>query len=301
MVSIVLVPEQIFAIGAMPVTNSLFTTWVGIGVVIAIVLTVRARLSLVPRGMQLVLESVYTFFANLCESVLGSKALAEKAVPFIASIFIFVFAANIIEVIPGVGTIGIRKEPAHDVEVPVEVTPPALEEFVPETETPTGYYAEPYQVAAPEKIIEEAAEEGHLVPLFRPPSTDLNTTLALALISVVVTQIVGLKALGVRYLSKFINFSNPISFFVGILELISEFAKIISFAFRLFGNIFAGEVLLTVMLMLVPYFVPLPFYGLEVFVAIVQAFIFAALTLIFIKIAITDHHEEEHSAQGRHV
>ena len=107
-----------------------------------------------------------------------------------------------------------------------------------------------------------------------------------------VVQIVGFKTLGFGYLKKFFNFSNPINFFVGILELISEFAKVISFAFRLFGNIFAGEVLLAVILMLVPYFVPIPFYGLEIFVAVVQAFVFAMLTLVFIKLAMVSHGSE---------
>ena len=121
-------------------------------------------------------------------------------------------------------------------------------------------------------------------------------TLAMALVSVIITQIVGFKTLGVGYLKKFFNFSNPINFFVGILELISEFAKIISFSFRLFGNVFAGEVLLAVILMLVPYFVPLPFYGLEMFVAVIQAFVFAMLTLVFIKLAMTSHGDEHAAA-----
>jgi F-type H+-transporting ATPase subunit a len=129
----------------------------------------------------------------------------------------------------------------------------------------------------------------HLVPLFRPGTADLNTTIALAIFSVVTTQFVGFKYLSFGYFSKFFNFSSPIMFFVGILEIISEFAKIISFAFRLFGNIFAGEVLLVVISFLVPLFVPMPFYGLEFFVGFIQALVFSMLTLVFFKMATIGH------------
>ncbi|MBI2484221.1 F0F1 ATP synthase subunit A [Candidatus Uhrbacteria bacterium] len=125
-----------------------------------------------------------------------------------------------------------------------------------------------------------------LVPLFRSTAADLNFTLALALISVVVVQCVGIASIGFfKYASRFINFSNPLNFFVGVLELISEIAKLISFSFRLFGNIFAGEVLLMVMFFLAPYIVPLPFLFLEVFVGFIQAMVFAMLTLVFLKMS----------------
>jgi F-type H+-transporting ATPase subunit a len=127
-----------------------------------------------------------------------------------------------------------------------------------------------------------------LVPYFRATNADLNTTLALAMLSVITIQVAGITALGFfRYGKKFINFSSPINFFVGILELISEFAKIISFSFRLFGSIFAGEILLMVIAFLVPYVVPLPFIGLEIFIGGVQALVFMLLTVVFIKMAMT--------------
>lgn len=135
-------------------------------------------------------------------------------------------------------------------------------------------------------------EEGKLVPLFRGPTADLNTTLALALIAVFIVQFYGIKAVGSKiYLSKFINFSNPINFYVGILELISEFSRILSFAFRLFGNIFAGEVLLAVIAFLIPIIVPLPFLGLEIFVGFIQALVFAMLTAVFLGAATSEHVE----------
>lgn len=144
-------------------------------------------------------------------------------------------------------------------------------------------------------IYEEIEHEKKLIPLFRGPNADLNTTIALALISVGLTQYLGMKTLGVKsYLSKFINISNPIKFFTGILESISEFAKILSFSFRLFGNIFAGEVLIAVMTFIVPsvlkLIVPVPFFALEVFVGFIQALVFTMLTAIFIVVATEKHH-----------
>ena len=138
----------------------------------------------------------------------------------------------------------------------------------------------------------EQTDHGEIfVPLFRGPNADLNATLALALISVSITQYLSVKALGLKsYISRFINIKNPIKFFVGILELISEFAKVLSFSFRLFGNIFAGEVLLMVMIFLIPLFVPIPFLALEVFVGFIQALVFTMLTTIFVVVA-TEHHE----------
>lgn len=132
---------------------------------------------------------------------------------------------------------------------------------------------------------------GHHVPLFRPGTADLNTTLALAVFSVVTTQFIGFKYLSFGYFTKYLNFSSPIMFFVGILEIISEFAKIVSFAFRLFGNIFAGEVLLVVISFLAPIIVPMPFYGLEIFVGMIQALVFAMLSLVFFNMATVSHDE----------
>ncbi|MBI4035044.1 MAG: F0F1 ATP synthase subunit A [Candidatus Chisholmbacteria bacterium] len=138
-------------------------------------------------------------------------------------------------------------------------------------------------------------------PWFRGATADLNTTLALALFSVAATQFFGFRYAHLGYFKKFFNFSGPIQFFVGILELISELAKILSFAFRLFGNIFAGEVLLVVIAFLLPLIGPIPFLGLEVFVGFIQALVFSLLTLVFLHIAtITSHKQagEEVIAHG---
>lgn len=130
------------------------------------------------------------------------------------------------------------------------------------------------------------------IPLFRAGTADLNTTLALAIVSFLYIEYTGLQSLGLSYLKKFFNFSNPIYFFVGILELISEFSRIVSFSFRLFGNVFAGEVLLAVIAFFVPLLVPLPFLGLELFVGFIQAMVFAMLTAVFLSLAMA--HEESH-------
>jgi F-type H+-transporting ATPase subunit a len=145
----------------------------------------------------------------------------------------------------------------------------------------------------------EGVHDGHLMPLplFRSMNADVNMTLAVAIISVVMTQVFGIAALGVApHLGKYFvaPWKDPIMSFVGILELIAEFAKIVSFSFRLFGNIFAGEVLLVVISFLVPYAAPLPFIGLEIFVGFIQALVFAMLTLVFLKMATMAHGEHAH-------
>lgn len=149
------------------------------------------------------------------------------------------------------------------------------------------------------------AEEGHqiLVPLFRSTYSDVNMTLAIAVISIVSVQFYGMKNLGIfSYLGKF--FVNPfkdfIGCFVGILEIVSEIAKIVSFSFRLYGNIFAGEVLLAVMGFLMPFIAPLPFFGLELFVGLIQGLVFALLSLVFLKMGSTGHgdHGDEHAPHG---
>jgi F-type H+-transporting ATPase subunit a len=131
---------------------------------------------------------------------------------------------------------------------------------------------------------------GEAVHLLRAPTADLNTTLALAIFSVLTAQFYGFKYLGAKVqLSKFFDFSNPINFFVGILELISEVSKILSFSFRLFGNVFAGEVLLLVIGFLIPLVATTPFLILELFVGFIQALVFAMLSLVFISLAVEHH------------
>jgi F-type H+-transporting ATPase subunit a len=139
------------------------------------------------------------------------------------------------------------------------------------------------------------------VPFLRSGAADLNFTLALGMIAVIGINFFGVVALGFRqHAGKFFN-TKGINSAIGLLEFLSEFSKIISFSFRLFGNVFAGEVLLTIVAFLVPYVVPLPFLFLEVFVGFIQGFVFAMLSLVFVGIAITGHDEhEEHHEEAHH-
>jgi len=131
-----------------------------------------------------------------------------------------------------------------------------------------------------------------LVPLLRGATTDINTTFALALVSVVATHIMSVSALGFReYIGRFVSL-NPINLFVGLLEIVSEITKLVSLSFRLFGNIFAGEVTLTTVSKLFAFLFPIPFLLLESVVSVVQALVFSALTLVFMAILTTPHHEK---------
>jgi F-type H+-transporting ATPase subunit a len=131
-----------------------------------------------------------------------------------------------------------------------------------------------------------------LVPLLRTPTADLNLTLALAFISFFTIEITGLAMLGFfKYAGKYVNVKSPVGFAVGIIEIISNLGRLISFSFRLFGNIFAGEVMVLVAGFFLPYLLPVPLMAFEMFVGLIQAVVFAMLTLFFIKLAIADPHE----------
>jgi len=133
----------------------------------------------------------------------------------------------------------------------------------------------------------------HYIPLLRSAFSDLNNTLVLACIAVIVAQLWGLQTLGLGHVKKYFTLKNPIDFFVGILEAVSEVAKILSFSFRLFGNIFAGEILLLVIGSLVPVIAPVPFLGLELFVGFIQALVFATLALVFATMATVTHEQHQ--------
>jgi F-type H+-transporting ATPase subunit a len=140
-------------------------------------------------------------------------------------------------------------------------------------------------------IYTESHGEQSLVPFLHPVHTDLNMTIALAIIAFVAIELSGVLMVGLfKYAGKFINFSSPLNFLIGIIELFSELARLISFSFRLFGNIFAGKTLIVIAMFFVPFVLPVPILAFELFVGFIQAFIFAVLTLFFIKLAIADPH-----------
>lgn len=132
---------------------------------------------------------------------------------------------------------------------------------------------------------------GHDVPLLRPASADLNVGIALAIISFVTIEVAGVAALGfLKYGQKYLNFTSPVNFAVGLIELVSNVGRLISFSFRLFGNIFAGEVMLVVAAFFLAYFLPIPLMAFEIFVGFIQAVVFAMLTLFFIKLSVMEPH-----------
>jgi len=266
-------------IGDIYLTNTLVAMMLVDLFVVGIALVVRSavrRDNLVPTGAYGAIEALVETIYELTESTTGAK-WAKKIFPYFFSITLVVLIANWMELIPGVDSIGLL--------VPGPEGNP-IQQFGPinalvKGETDAGSYA--------------------LVPFVRTLSTDLNFTLALAMFSVVMTQVYGVQSQGMKYFTKFWNtktlFSKPafgvMDWVVGLLELVSEFAKIISFTFRLFGNIFAGSVLLFVIGALVPVFAQSAFLGLELFTGAIQAFVFGMLTMVFMAQAVQGHDFED--------
>ncbi len=251
--------------GNFTITNSLLNSWLVVLVVVVFGLALRKKIKLVPRGLQNGLEMIIEGFLNIFDGVTNSRAKSLKFTPLVLSFFFFVLLNNWLGTFPGVGSVG--------------------------------------QIA-------QHGQEKVFVPYFRGGTADLNTTLALAIIGVVASHIFGVMALGLwRHFNKFINlkafleipkkirkdptiiFVNPIKAFVGIIEIIGEVAKVASLSFRLFGNIFAGEVLLASMSAIMAWGMPIPFMFLEIIVGLIQALIFAILILIYLTINTTaDEH-----------
>lgn len=276
--------------GGLPITNSLvMTVLVDLLLLLTIIFGAR-NMQLIPRGFQNTVELMVEGFFNFAQSV--DRKNVAKFFPVCATIFFFVLYANFFALIPGIGSIGGCVIEHAEAATTAEHSPsgPEAEEKEPVGPSPVFSGLPGYCPAG-----------GHVVPVLRAPSADLNVTLAFALWAVFFVQLFGLQALGLNYLTKFFNFrEGPLGFIIGILELVSEFVRIIAFAFRLFGNIFAGEVVLMVMAFLFPYLLPLPFYGLEVFVAFIQAVIFSVLTLVFMSLAVQAHggHDEHGHEQA---
>lgn len=289
--------EPVFNLGGLTITNSILTSLIVSALLITFALITHSKLKQTnrPSGIQNFAEWVVESLLGLAHSVTDSHEKSGRFLPWIGTFFLFILLNNWLGLFPGVGTIGVTHE-VKPTEIHAEAVPEvhAQETAVPEQDQiiidEEGAAVEDTLLEAQGDATHEV-EEPHttFVPILRPGTADLNTTLALAIISVIVTQFMGIKYGGLGYFGKFINFSSPIMFFVGILELVSELGKIISFAFRLFGNIFAGEVLLVVISFLIPLVVPLPFYGLEVFVGFIQALVFAMLSLVFFNMATQSH------------
>jgi len=256
--------EAIASIGSFPITNALINAWIAVLFFIIVTFLLTRKYSDRPKGLQNIAEFIVEFLLSETEKVTGDKTRARQFIPIVGTIFLFILFSNWLGLIPGTGSIGIWGELHGKIE---------------------------------------------LIPLLRPAASDLNFTLAIALFAVISSHLFGITRLGiVNHLSKFFNFrgifhslkKGPIAilvaiieFGVGLLEIISEFAKVLSLSLRLFGNIFAGEVLITVMLSLCSLFLPIPFMFLELLVGIIQATVFAMLTLAYLTVATSAHEEEE--------
>jgi F-type H+-transporting ATPase subunit a len=261
--------EPIAHVGKFTVTNSLVMSWATVIILVAFFVAVGRKVKNPPAGgpgkLQNLFEIILEQALNLADSVTGSRKKTQKFLPVVLSLFLFILLNNWLGLLPGVGTIGfVQSEGAKHV----------------------------------------------FVPFLRGGSADLNTTLALSLFAVVLSHILGVAWVGAwNHFNKFFNFKafaqifkkgrkepilimvNPIKAFVGLIEVVGELAKVASLSLRLFGNIFAGEVLLASMMAISAFLLPLPFMFLELIVGIVQALVFAVLTLAFMSIATT---AEEH-------
>lgn len=259
--------EEVFHLFNFPITNTILAAWITIIFLVGFSYAVTRRMKLIPGRLQAAFEFLLGWLYDLCRSVAGEEN-GRKFFPIVATIFLFVGFNAWLGLLPGFGSI----------------------------------------------TVHTAEGEAHLL---RPANTDINMPLALALASFVFVEFFGLRTLGLRYLSKFINvreflagvrqvfkgklkagllglFSGSISIFTGFVEGLSEFIRIISLTFRLFGNMTAGEILLLVAAFLVPWLFALPFYGLELLIGFIQALIFGGLTLIFLTLAVAPHEEEAH-------
>jgi F-type H+-transporting ATPase subunit a len=257
--------DVVFHIGGLGVTNTLLATWITMLFLLLVAFFVARKPKLIPSRAQSMVESILGYIYDLCTGTAGEKD-GRKFFPLVATIFLFVLFNALLALIPGFGSIE-----AHTAEGEVE--------------------------------------------LLRGANTDFNTPLALALITFLTVEFMGFKRLGLGYMKKFITWgdfgravgkifkgkfdvmallSGFIMGIVGILELVSELIRVVSLTFRLFGNMLAGEIVLLVIAYVIPYFIPLVFYGLESFFAVIQALIFGALTIVYISLSVTGHDSGEH-------
>lgn len=256
--------EHIFTIADIPVTNSVLTGWIAVSFFVVIGLLLRRKPQLVPKGLQNAMEALIEFMLNFMDQVTHDRARSRKFFPVVGTLFLFILVSNWMGLLPGVGTIGIWRL---------------------------------------------VYGEMHLVPLFRPATSDLNMTLAMSISSVIITHLFGIFTIGFfTHWNKFIQigtvwnaikgfrkqklseaaigmFAAVIELGVGFIELMGEAAKMVSLALRLFGNIFAGEVLLHVLSSLVAVLVPTPFMFLEIIVGAIQALVFSMLVLVYLTLA----------------
>ena len=259
--------EKIFSIGNFQVTNSLITSWAAVLVVLILSLALRLKLKKIPGKLQNVFEVLLEGALSLVDQVTNDRKISNRIFPLVLSLFVFILINNWLGLLPIFGSIGlVAREGAGSV----------------------------------------------FIPFLRSGTADINTTLALSIMVVLGSNVFGVMVIGLwKTFNKYVNISAlwsiitkvrkdptvlvvaPVNFFVGILELIGEMAKIASLSLRLFGNVFAGEVLLASMSAIFAYLVPGPFLFLEIFVGLIQALIFSLLATVYFTIASQDHTEHD--------
>ena len=251
-----LAPEIIFHIRSIPITNTIVNAWIAIIIFLMVGILIKRRLSLRPGKLQNFFEFIIETLLEYFDQVTGDRKNTLRFLPLVGSVFFFILLSNWLGLIPGTGSISL----------------------------------------------------GHNF-LLRPANTDLNLTVAMALTAVVASHFYGFFTVGIfTHFNKFIQIGTfiksfkhgPMAIFtalievgVGLIEIISEMAKVLSLSLRLFGNIFAGEVLITVMTSLVAFLVPTPFMMLELLVGLIQASVFSMLTLVYLTVATAKPHGEE--------
>lgn len=267
--------EELFKIGPLEITNSNLTMLIVMCLLAIFFITIVRKMALVPGRRQALAELAVEGLLNFTVSTAGDRKLGRRIFPLAATLFIFILCANYSGLLPGVGSIYIKKD--------VVVAQSAVADLKPEEKARL--------VTNPDGTMYLHDEQ---VPIFRLPNADLNMTLSMALIVVVLVQYMGIRSHGPGgYLKELFTPA-----FLGPIHIIGELSRIVSLAFRLFGNIFGGEVLVTMMYALTFVLIPTVFLGLELFFGLIQALVFTILTIIYIQLAVGGHGDshgnEEH-------
>jgi len=329
--------EKLTSLGPVGITNTMITSWLIVALIVVFVFVATRKWELVPSGIQNFFEAALEGFYNLVTGIAGEEN-GRRFFPVVATIFFFIVISNWISLTPVFNVVGwVGHETPEEEQIEehgfvegiifedVTLGPIDLHFIKPSNpgnlriSNDTTVIKDDDPEGADRFHEAEAAGKfvGELIPVFRGPNTDLNTPLAIAIASFIAVEFWGISSLGpLSYGRKFFNFGKLaraiftlkpgllmegiIDAFVGMLEFVSELVRLVSFTFRLFGNMFAGEVVILMFTFLTPIVLTLPFYGLEIFVGVIQAFIFAMLTLVFAVMAVTAHgdHEEEHAPEG---
>ena len=266
--------EPISHLGNFTLTNALLSSWLAVLIIITLAVILKKKLREVPNTLQNIFEIIVEGALDLCDQVTNNRAISMKVFPLAISVFFFVLVNNWLGLLP-IGGFG---------------------------------------------LLEKSNEGLAFIPFLRGGTADVNTTIALAVMAVIGANLFGIFSIGIwKIFNKYVNVKAlgqiftkirkdktviivaPITFFVGLLELVGEFAKIASLSFRLFGSVFAGEVLLASMAALFAYILPVPFLFLEILVGVIQALIFSMLLVVYFTISATDHEEHAEGHEEKHV